>query len=283
MVQDESGNNRPDMKKAADHAYKNAAANIGRSSSREPWEDLDSGAVGWPDFTPAEQEKIAKHYALKVKYLATRLKARLPRNVDLGELISAGSMGLVESFSKFKPQMGVKFDTYAENRIKGAMLDELRRMDWFPRSLRQRVRQLDSAIMQVEQTTGKTPGEEELSKLTGLSTKDVREGMEAMHSQSCFPLDIIENAMAGSDAGMGGGPFDETASKEMIERIAELIEQLTPREKLVLSLYYTDELNMREAAEVMGITEGRVSQLHSQALSRLRKEFNSQHGLHQYS
>ena len=279
-MRDDAGKMRPDMVKAADQAYKSAAANTGRSGS-EPWGDLDSGAVGWSEFTPSEQERIARHYAPKVKYLATRLKARLPRNVDLGELISAGSMGLVESFSKFKPQLGVKFDTYAENRIKGAMLDELRRMDWFPRSLRQRMRHLDSAIMQVEQATGNTPSEDELATLTGLSTKEVREGMEAMHSQAVFSLDIIENAMSSGDEGMGGGPFDETASKEMIERVAELIEQLTPREKLVLSLYYTDELNMRETAEVMGITEGRVSQLHSQALSRLRKEFYNQHGSHQ--
>lgn len=276
MAHDEADNQRPDVLKAADQAYKSAAAATGRKSSAEPWENLDSGAVAWSDFTPAEQESIARHYAPKVKYLATRLKARLPRNVDLGELVSAGSMGLVESFSKFKPQMGVKFDTYAESRIKGAMLDELRRLDWFPRSLRQRVRQIDSAIMQVEQATGKTPGEEELASLTGLSAKEVREGMEAMHNQACFSLDILENVMAASDP--GGGPFDETASRELIERIAELIEQLTPREKLVLSLYYTDELNMREAAEVMGITEGRVSQLHSQALGRLRKEFYNQHG-----
>lgn len=277
-MRDKSGKTRADMLKAADLAYKSAAVNTGRSSGNEPWDDLDSGAVVWSDFTPAEQERIARHYAPKVKYLATRLKARLPRNVDLAELVSAGSMGLVESFSKFKPQLGVKFDTYAENRIKGAMLDELRRMDWFPRSLRQRVRQLDGVIMQAEQSTGKTPTEDELTALTGLTPKEVREGMEAMHSQACFPLDIIENTMAGGEQGFGAGPFDETATKEMIERIAELIEQLTPREKLVLSLYYTDELNMRETAEVMGITEGRVSQLHSQALSRLRKEFYSQHG-----
>ncbi len=269
-----------DRLKTADQAYKSVAAQSVRNSTLEPWEELDAGTVSWSDFTASEQESIARHYAPKVKYLATRLKARLPRNVDINELISAGSMGLVESFSKFKPQLGVKFDTYAENRIKGAMLDELRRMDWFPRSLRQKVRQLDSAIMQAEQHTGQTPNEDELSRLTGLSTKEVREGMEAMHSQLCFPLDIIENAMADTDGVMSGTPFDETASREMIERVAALIEQLTPREKLVLSLYYNDELNMREAAEVMGITEGRVSQLHAQALSRLRKEFTSQHGTH---
>lgn len=277
-MRDESAKTRPDMLKTADQAYRSAAANTGRKSGSEPWDDLDSGAVAWSDFTPAEQERIARHYAPKVKYLATRLKARLPRNVELGELIGAGSMGLVESFGKFRPQMGVKFDTYAESRIKGAMLDELRRMDWFPRSLRQRVRRLDVAILQTEQNTGNTPNEDELAALTGLTAKEVREGMEAMCSQACFPLDIIEHAMAGGD--QGAGPFDATFSKEMMERIAELIEQLTPREKLVLSLYYTDDLNMRETAEVMGITEGRVSQLHSQALGRLRKEFYSRHGSH---
>lgn len=277
-MQEETGKKRSETIKAAEQAYKSAAAKSGRNAAREPWEDLDSGAVKWEDFSPVEQEMVARHYAPKVKYLATRLKARLPRNIDLGELISAGSMGLVESFSKFKPHLGVKFDTYAESRIKGAMLDELRRLDWFPRSLRQRVRQLDTAISQAEQATGSTPNEEELSALTGLSLKEVSEGMEAMHSQANFSLDIIENSMAGSVQGTGGSPFDETAAKEMTERIADLIGQLTAREKLVLSLYYTDELNMREAAEVMGITEGRVSQLHSQALKRLRKEFYSLHG-----
>jgi RNA polymerase sigma factor for flagellar operon FliA len=264
-----------DKHKAADQAYRNAAARNARNAAMEPWEELDAGTVSWSDFTPAEQESIARHYAPKVKYLAARMKARLPRNVDMSELVGAGSMGLVESFSKFKPQLGVKFDTYAENRIRGAMLDELRRMDWFPRSLRQRVRRLDSAIMQAEQDTGETPSEEELAKLTGFSTQEVREGMEAMGSQVCVPLEILENVMPGDENGISGEPFDETALRELTELLAELIEQLTPREKLVLSLYYTDELNMREVAEVMGITEGRVSQLHTQALGRLRKKLSS--------
>ena len=264
--------------KQADQAYKSAAHSRSAPSSETPWLDLDSGAVAWNDFTAAEQEVIAKHYAPKVKYLAIRLKARLPRNIDLGELVSAGSMGLVESFSKFKPDLGVKFDTYAESRIRGAMLDELRRMDWFPRSLRQKVRQLDSAIIQSEQSTGRMPSESELAELTGLSEKEVREGLEALQNQICFSLDALENVISG-DGDQSGEPYAQTATREMISRVADLIEQLTPREKLVLSLYYTDELNMREAAEVMGITEGRVSQLHSQALNRLRREFNNQYGM----
>jgi len=264
--------------KAAGQAYKAAASVRVRPPSAEPWRDLDSGAVAWPDFTSVEQEQIARHYGPKVKYLALRLKSRLPRNVDINELISAGSMGLVESFSKFKPHLGVKFDTYAENRIRGAMLDELRRMDWFPRSLRQRVRQIDGAIMQCEQLHGRMPTEEELTGITGLTAKEVREGMEALQNQLCFSLDAIADTVGIGDEAHEGEPFGETSSRELIGRVAELIEQLTPREKLVLSLYYSDELNMRESAEVMGITEGRVSQLHSQALSRLRKEFHNQFG-----
>jgi RNA polymerase sigma factor for flagellar operon FliA len=275
--EDYSGN-RKNVKKQASEAYKYIASTRAVTSAPNPWEDLDSGAVAWADFTPMEQENIARHYSPKVKYLAVRLKARLPRNIDLNDLISAGSMGLVESFSKFKPDLSVKFDTYAENRIRGAMLDELRRMDWFPRSLRQKVRQIDSAIMQTEQVTGRSPNEEELSGMTGLSTKDVREGLEAMQNQICFSLDVLENVLTGDENDKRGEPFAETSSKEMIARVADLIDQLTPREKLVLSLYYSEELNMREAAEVMGITEGRVSQLHSQALLKLRKEFNSLHG-----
>lgn len=265
-------------KKAADSAYKSAASKAGHERLAEPWLELDSGKVAWGDFTPAEQECIARHYAPKVRYLASRLRARLPRNVDVNELISAGSMGLVESFSKFNPEMGVKFDTYAENRIRGAMLDELRRMDWFPRSLRQKVRQIDSAILQTEQATGKMPTEEEISAITGLSQKEVREGMEALQNQLCFSLDVIENVVSQDEDKRDGEPFGQTAFSELKERVAELVDQLTPREKMVLSLYYSEELNMREAAEVMGITEGRVSQLHSQALGRLRREFLNQHG-----
>jgi RNA polymerase sigma factor for flagellar operon FliA len=264
-----------DKHKAAEQAYRSAASHKARDSAVEPWEELDAGTVSWSDFTPAEQESIARHYAPKVKYLAARMKARLPRSVDMSELIGAGSMGLVESFSKFKPQLGVKFDTYAENRIRGAMLDELRRMDWFPRSLRQRVRRLDSAIAQAEQGTGETPSEDELARITGFSTQEVREGLEAMNSQLCFPLEILENSMSGDGNGISGEPFNETALHELAGLLAELIEQLTPREKLVLSLYYIDELNMREVAEVMGITEGRVSQLHTQALGRLRKRLSA--------
>jgi len=221
---------------------------------------------------------VVRHYAPKIRFLALRLKAKLPRSVELGELISSGTLGLMEALGKFRPQLGIRFETYAESRIKGAMLDELRRLDWFPRSLRQRVRVLDEAMRRVEHEHGRQATEEELQQITGLEMRDVRQGLEALQNQLWISLDAIQDTLSLEGPGGGGEPFRNTALQELIERVAPLIDRLTPREKLVLSLYYTDELNMRETAEVMGITEGRVSQLHSQALNRLRKEFQNLYG-----
>ena len=242
-----------------------------------PWEALETGATPWESFSPAEQESVVRHYAPKIRFLALRLKAKLLRSIELGELISSGTLGLMEALGKFRPQLGIRFETYAESRIKGAMLDELRRLDWFPRSLRQRVRVLDEAMRKVEHEQGRQATEDELQKITGLDMRDVRQGLEALQNQLWISLDAIQDTISG-EGPEGGEPFRSTALQELVERVAPLIDRLTPREKLVLSLYYTDELNMRETAEVMGITEGRVSQLHSQALSRLRKEFHNLYG-----
>ena len=243
-----------------------------------PWEALETGATAWENFSPAEQEAVVRHYGPKIRFLALRLKAKLPRSIELGELISSGTLGLMEALGKFRPQLGIRFETYAESRIRGAMLDELRRLDWFPRSLRQRVRILDEAMRKVEHEHGRQATEEELQVITGLPLRDVRQGLEALQNQLWLSLDAIQDTISGDAQEPDGEPYRKTAFRELVERVAPLIGRLTPREKLVLSLYYTDELNMRETAEVMGITEGRVSQLHSQALSRLRKEFVSLYG-----
>lgn len=244
-----------------------------------PWEELESGAILWGDFTPRAQELIVRHYAPKIKYLAGRLKLKLPKNVELSELISAGTLGLIEALGKFQPKLGIKFETYAENRIRGAMLDELRRLDWFPRSLRHRVRQLDEAIQRLSHEHGEQPSEDVLSEVTGMSSRHVREGLEAMQNQVCLSLDSLQDGFVPSkDSITDDDPYEMTANRELIDGVAGLVEELTEREKLVLSLYYTDELNMRETASVLGITEGRVSQLHSQALIRLRKNFLQKFG-----
>lgn len=248
------------------------------AASPPPWELMESGQRPWEDLTHAEQAEVVRHYAPKIRFLALRLKNRLPRSVELGELISSGTLGLMEALGKFRAQLGIRFETYAESRIRGAMLDELRRLDWFPRSLRQRVRILDEAMRKFEHEHGRLPTEPELCSLTGLESGEVRQGLESMQGQLWLSLDAIQDSVAADGPGEEGGPQNEAEQRELAERLIPLLDRLTPREKLVLSLYYTEELNMREAAEVMGVTEGRVSQLHSQALARLRREFARQYG-----
>lgn len=253
----------------------NSATNTNLSN---PWDDLENGTLSWSEFDSVQQERIVRHYGPKIRFLALRLKAKLPKSVELGELISSGTLGLMEALGKFRPQLGIRFETYAENRIRGAMLDELRRLDWFPRSLRQKVRILDEAIRKFEHESGRQATEDELQKLTGLDIQDIRQGLEALQNQLWISLDAIQDNVSADTPEIGGEPYAKTMLAELSERIAPLIDNLTPREKLVLSLYYTDELNMREAAEIMGITEGRVSQLHSQALNRLRRTFINLYG-----
>lgn len=243
------------------------------SSTPEAWQRFESGQLAWSTALPEVRGAIVAHYAPKIKIVALRMKAKLPQHIELGELLSAGSLGLVEALEKFQVAMGIKFETYAENRIKGAMLDELRRMDWFTRGLRQRVRVLEETIRKVEQHTGRVPNAEELQTLTGLSAKDVQEGLEALQNQVCISLDGLEEHLLRSVSTMKNDPFTYTLHQQLIDKLAQLIDELTPREQMVLSLYYAEELNMRETALVMNITEGRVSQLHTQALSKLRGKF----------
>jgi len=244
------------------------------SSRSSPWRELEAGQKAWAHFAPRDQEQIVRHYAPKIRILALRMKNKLPQSVELGELISAGSVGLLDALGKFRPELGIKFETYSENRIKGAMLDELRRMDWFSRGLRQKVKMLDEAMRQIEHETGGTPTEAQLVTKTGLSARDVQNGLEALQNQMCVSLDVFQENFVGSrEAISENEPYQSTAFQEMVDKIAGLIEELTPREKLVISLYYGEELNMKETAQVMDITEGRVSQLHSQALAKLRDSF----------
>jgi RNA polymerase sigma factor FliA len=236
--------------------------------------------MSWDDFAHPDRQEIVRHYSPKIKLLALRMKAKLPPSVELGELMSAGALGLLEALGRFKPELGIKFETFAESRIKGSMLDELRKLDWFSRGQRHRVRVIDDAVRKLEAVSDEVPSVEKLSETTGLTHKEVSQALECMQSQLCLSLDAItENLTSFKHQQIDNEPYKSTALKEIVDKLALLIDELTPREQLVLSLYYVEELNMRETSEVMGITEGRVSQLHSQALAKLRSKFHARYGI----
>ncbi|MCM0756267.1 FliA/WhiG family RNA polymerase sigma factor [Desulfovibrio aminophilus] len=246
------------------------------SSTNPPWLELEQGLKPWDAFSPKEREQVVRHYGPKIRILALRLKAKLPQSVELNELLSAGSLGLLDALSKFRPEFGIKFDTYSENRIKGAMLDELRRMDWFSRGLRHKVKVIEDAMRQIEHETGVSANSKQIEERTGLSTREVQQGLEALQNNLCVSIDSMHESLMGNRELLSENePFQSAAFQELVDKVAGLIEELTPREKLVISLYYSEELNMKETAEVMDITEGRVSQLHSQALLKLRENFRA--------
>lgn len=250
------------------------------SSKSSPWLSFEAGAKSWDDFVHSDRQEIVRHYSPKIKLLALRMKAKLPPSVELGELMSAGALGLLEALGRFKPELGIKFETFAESRIKGSMLDELRKLDWFSRGQRHRVRVIDDAVRKLESVSDEVPSVEKLSETTGLTHKEVSQALECMQSQLCLSLDAItENLTSFKHQQIDNEPYKSTALKEIVDKLALLIDELTPREQLVLSLYYVEELNMRETSEVMGITEGRVSQLHSQALTKLRSKFHARYGI----
>ncbi|MBI4803942.1 MAG: FliA/WhiG family RNA polymerase sigma factor [Desulfovibrio sp.] len=258
------------------------SSSSGKSSSSKssPWLSFEAGAKSWEDFAHPDRQEIVRHYSPKIKLLALRMKAKLPPSVELGELMSAGALGLLEALGRFKPELGIKFETFAESRIKGSMLDELRKLDWFSRGQRHRVRVIDDAVRKLEAVSDEVPSVEKLSETTGLTHKEVSQALECMQSQLCLSLDAItENLTSFKQQQIDNEPYKSTALKEIVDKLALLIDELTPREQLVLSLYYVEELNMRETSEVMGITEGRVSQLHSQALAKLRSKFHARYGI----
>ena len=265
-------------------AISNSSGKTSFSVQGEPWLALESGETAWADFSPQDQEKIVRHFAPKVKFLALRLKARLPRSIELNELISAGTLGLVESLGKFQPQLNIKFDTYAENRIRGAMLDELRRLDWLPRQARRNAKQIEEAMAQLEQSLGHPPGEGEIAARLGLSVDEYQTMLfECKGHQLVYFEDFGHDDDEGSsirmveqvaDQGMVN-PFEILGESRFRSHLVAAIKELPERDQLVMSLYYEQELNLKEIGAVLNVTESRVCQLHSQAVARLRTKLKA--------
>ena len=229
---------------------------------------------------PALRDRLILMYAPIVKYVAGRLGSGLPAHVDEGDLVSYGLLGLISAIERYDPDRDVKFETYAIARIKGSILDELRSLDWVPRSVRSRARQIERAMSELEAKLGRAPSDEEVANKVGISVDELEESLTDISRSSIAALDELWTI-----SGSGGdqvalidtiedtqGPEPQSAfdATELREMVADAITSLPEREKLVITLYYYEDLTLREIGEVLGVTESRVSQLHTKAILRLK-------------
>ncbi len=236
------------------------------------------------EINPAEprtgtREELIKKYAPLVKYIADRISIRLPPNISRDELISAGIVGLLDAIEKFDPEMGIKFQTYAEHRIKGTILDELRKMDWVPRSIRKDVHQIENTILALESRLGREPEDHEVAEEIGVDIDSYYKMIDRAKGISLLSLNEImpDGSIPRYTKQVSNlpSPFEELRLKELKGVLAKALEGLQKKEQLVISLYYYDELTLKEIAEVLDLTESRISQIHSKAIVRLRARLRS--------
>jgi RNA polymerase sigma factor FliA len=228
----------------------------------------------------ALRDRLILTYAPLVKYVAGRLGSGLPAHVEEEDLVSYGLLGLIGAIERYDPDRDVKFETYAVTRIRGAIIDELRSLDWVPRSVRARAREIERAIAYLEAKLHRAPTDEEIAGRVGVSVDELEASLTDISRSSIAALDELWTI-----GGSGGeqvalidtiedteapAPESSFAETELKEALGEAITRLPEREKLVVTLYYYEELTLREIGEVLGVTESRVSQLHTKAILRLK-------------
>jgi RNA polymerase sigma factor for flagellar operon FliA len=222
---------------------------------------------------------LLTQYAPLVRRLALQLMAKLPASVDIDDLIQAGMMGLLDAAGRYQDDQGAKFETYASQRVRGAMLDELRANDWVPRGLRQSSRGVAKAVQAQEQKLGRAPTEGEIAQELQLPLEAYQHLLQEIHGCQLvyyedFDRGEQENSVIDQQAsgarGDAGDPLARLLESGLRHRLVEAIEAVPERERLLLSLYYEQELNLREIGAVMEVSQSRVCQLHSQVISRLR-------------
>lgn len=231
------------------------------------------------------RDRLILHYSPLVKYVAGRVLSRLPKAVDQADLVSYGILGLIDAIEKFDPARGIKFETYAVPRIRGAILDELRSIDWVPRSVRAKARAADQAYSKLEHDLQRSPTDEELAGELGISSSELDTLFRQTARAGVLQLDEVLFAgrqgvqtLGDTIADSGEAPGARVEMAETRRMLAQSIKQLADRERTVLTLYYYEGLNLLEIGQILGVSESRACQIHTKAVSRLRHRLRSEIG-----
>lgn len=231
---------------------------------------------GWNMYSETETKvahDLIKQHAGLVKRIAHHLKGRLPASVQIEDLIQSGMIGLLEASRNFDDTKGASFETYSGIRIRGAMLDEIRKGDWAPRSVHRNTRKITQAIRDVENTTGRDARDHEVAELLEITLAEYHRMLQDSVGTKIFGFEDVgfsDDTIADSLSGYFPSPLDGLQSADFQKSLAKAVAALPERERLVLALYYDEELNLREVGAVLGVSESRVSQIHSQAMLRLQ-------------
>ncbi|HDH96645.1 MAG TPA: FliA/WhiG family RNA polymerase sigma factor [Proteobacteria bacterium] len=238
-----------------------------------------------PNVRMMSRQELIERYAPLIKLVATRMIRRLPPQVELDDLLHAGVVGLIDAAEKFDPDRDIKFETYAEFRIRGAILDELRSLDWVPRSLRQKFHELERAYDKLLKEYNRPPTQEEIARELQISEEEIEDLFAKACGSVLMSLDDmgytnedghVTSPMEFLKRADEPDPIAVLSSKEVCQVLIKAIDELSERERMVISLYYFDGLTMKEMGELLGVTESRISQIHNKAIMHLRarlKEF----------
>lgn len=227
------------------------------------------------DISKLNQDQLIEKHASLVKRIAYHLISRLPASVQVEDLIQSGMIGLLEAAKNYDASQGASFETYAGIRIRGSMLDEIRKGDWTPRSLHRKVREITAAMHEIEAEQGRDAGDTEVAERLQMSLEEYHQVLQDASSHRIVSFESVLGKDAEIAEGSGSliaGPYESLEAENLKEIMARVIAGLPERERLVMSLYYDEELNLRETGEVLGVSESRVCQIHSQAMIRIKKE-----------